>query len=130
MCGANLKSSLAGSGEQGEPATLVQSAEFDIDKRHFPYFTIDKELTLASGTRMFIQSKMQGKPIDTSDLVLVVNGSNANTWSNFRESENMKESPFSISGSPIRKWTIEVSSGELEREKVEDVMILMRYNTS
>lgn len=104
---------------------MVQTSEFDIDKRHFPYFVSNNELSIGTKTGILIQSKMQEETIDTSNLALEVNGANADSWTQY--GQNMVESPISMSGSPIRKWTIEVTEGELDKEKVEDVLILIHY---
>jgi len=41
-----------------------------LEKRHFPYFIADKELTLSSAVKVYLKPKRKEEEIDTSGLTL------------------------------------------------------------
>jgi len=108
------------------PSGATQTTEFELGKNHFPYFLSDKDLTLSSGK---VYLKPKGKdPIETTGLTLKINNVNAGTWSAF--GNNMKEASVSLSGNPIRKWTIDSAANGLDKEELDDILILLKYTIS
>jgi hypothetical protein len=58
-----------------------------------------------------------------------VNSLSVGLWENFDES-NMKVGGLSGTGTPIRKWTINAGLDGLNKEELDDVLILLTYITS
>lgn len=108
------------------PSGATQTTEFELGKNHFPYFLADTDLTLSS-VKVYLKPK--GKdPIDTTGLTLKINNVNTSPWSTF--GNNMKEGSVSLSGSPIRKWTIDSGANGLDKEELDDILILLKYTIS
>jgi hypothetical protein len=107
----------------------TQKIEFDIERRHFPYFNRDREVDVTS-ISFYIQSKTTSR-IDTSNLAITINDSDtisSSDWDDF--GINMKEgTKDSTYGSPFKKWKIAVTNGELDRENSEDIFFIMRYTS-
>jgi hypothetical protein len=43
---------------------------------------------------------------------------------------NLREGSVSLSGDPIRAWKIDIEGSGLDRDKLDDILILLRYTTS
>lgn len=107
------------------PSGATQTTEFELERKHFPYFLADKELTLSS---LKVYLKPKGKdPVDTTGLTLKINNANVGAWSTI--GENMKEGNVSLSGNPIRKWTINAGADGFDKEELDDILILLKYKT-
>jgi hypothetical protein len=103
-----------------------QITEFDLEKRHFPYFIADKELELSSAVKVYLKPKKKDGDI-TSGLSVKINGVDASTpWKDF--GENMKLSDVSIIGTPVTKWKINAEG--LDEEEIDDLLILLTYTAS
>lgn len=109
------------------PAAEQQTTEFDIQKKHFPFFLNDKELTLSPGTKIYLKPK-GNEPAELGGPVLKINDQLAEGWADV-SGGNLKEATLSLSGNPLGKWTIDVSSGSLDNEQIDDILILLRYTT-
>jgi hypothetical protein len=42
----------------------------------------------------------------------------------------LKEGNLSLSGDPIRKWIIDAGSDGLDKEELDDILILLKYKAS
>ena len=106
-----------------------QVTEFVIGKNYFPYFLSDKDLDLSSPTTIYLKPKGDN-PIDTSSLTLVVNDGDATVNSadwKIPEKTKLQEASLVVSGKPDRKWTIVAGIDGFDKEKLDDIMILMKY---
>lgn len=110
------------------PSGAVQTTEFDVTKQHFPYFLADEE-KLISGVTVYLKPK--GKdPVDTSGLTFSVNGTNVSGGWSTPTKPNLKEGSFLLSGDPIKKWAINAGTDGLDKEKLDDILILIKYAIS
>lgn len=108
------------------PSGATQASEFELEGKHFPYFLDDKDLTLSS-TKVYLKPKGK-EPMDTTGLALKINNANVGGWSTI--GENLKEGNVSLSGNPIRKWMIDAGTEGLDREELDDILILLKYKTA
>jgi hypothetical protein len=118
------------------PTGQPQSTEFNLERKHFPYFISDKELMLSS-IKVYLKPKGKETEINVSGLTTKVKVNNAsvsaNAWHNFDENgEKMQVSDelSSITETPINKWTIDVLSGVLNKEVLDDILVLLKYTAS
>ncbi len=104
---------------------LVQTTEFEVTKQHFPYFLTDRSLTLSE---VYAYLKPKGTdPIDTTGLTLQINGSKiTGTWG-ILQTKNLKEGKFSLTGDPIKTWTINAGIDGLKKEELDDIFVLLKY---
>jgi hypothetical protein len=115
------------------PATGAnQETEFTVDKNHFPYLLIDNNLNI-------VQTKIYLKPKKGLSLVppttLNINGANTVTWnaaddimsSSSGEKDKMKAGTASLSGTPIKTWAINVANNGLQKEYLDDILIMIKY---
>jgi hypothetical protein len=109
------------------PAGAEQSTDFQVGPQHFPYFLSDRNLTL-TGASIYLQPSGE-TPIDTGGLTLIVNESQTGTW-NVLPDTTLSTSDIPLSGSPLRDWTIHVTSGSLDPSEVADIQILLKYTAS
>jgi hypothetical protein len=109
------------------PSGPEQTTEFELTKQHFPYFLADKDLALSEVVKVYLKPK--GKdPVPTSGLGLRINDYDVNDWKNF--AYGLQEGEVSLSGSPIKTWTVKTRTGGLDKEKLDDVMVLLKYTAS
>jgi hypothetical protein len=104
-------------------STGVGVTELEVSQRHFPYFLSDKELSL-SEIKVFLKPKGK-EPLETTGLTLKVNDYAVSNWSTY--GANLKEGTASVSGSPITKWTISAGTDGLNKEELDDILILSKY---
>ena len=111
------------------PAEQPEVTDFDLERKHFPYFIADKELTLSS-VKVFLQPNKKDGQINTTGLTLKVNNVAvlAGMWTPF--GENMKVSELTIAGTPFMKWTIDAGIEGLDSEELGDVLLLLKYTAS
>jgi hypothetical protein len=109
-----------------------QKTELDLERKHFPYFISDKELTLSPAVKVkvFLKLRLREGEIGTPALTFELNNMTGETgsWDNF--GENMKVSDVSITGTPLGKWTIKLELNGLDKEKLDDVLVLLTYTAS
>ncbi len=108
------------------PTGAAQSTEFELGKQHFPYFVVDKGLTLST-LKVYLSPKAS-KSVTTTGLTLEINEGLSNEW--IDSGKSLKESPVNFTGNPIRKWTIAAKTGSLNRDELEDIFILFGYKVS
>jgi len=106
------------------PSGTTQTTEFELSKQHFPYFLADKDLGLVSPVTVYLKPKGKDR-VTTTGLTLKVNNTNVSSWSNF--AENLKEGTVSFSGNPIKKWAISAGTNGLDKEELDDILILLKY---
>jgi hypothetical protein len=113
------------------PSGTAQTTEFELTKQHFPYFLADKIITL-SEVSVYLKPKSK-KDITTSGLALKINDSSPITdWENFSDVStegNLKKNKgaVSVEGDPVKKWTVDAGTGGLNKEELDDILILLKY---
>ncbi|MEG4576203.1 neuraminidase-like domain-containing protein [Microcoleus sp. N3A4] len=106
------------------PSGTTQTTEFELSKQHFPYFLADRDLTLLSPVTVYLKPKDKDG-IATTGLTLKVNNANVSSWNDF--AENMKAGIVSLSGNPIKKWIIDAETNSIDKDKLDDILILLKY---
>jgi len=109
-----------------------QTIEFDLTNDYFPYFLIDKELSLDKVTIYLKPKRNMAVTIPTS---MKINEVNAVSWNiaedipvGGSENDKIKAGTVSISGSPIQKWQIDAGLNGIDRNSIEDLLILIKYS--
>jgi hypothetical protein len=114
------------------PTGAEQSAKFEVTQQHFPYFLAGQNLQITEAT-VYLKPKGTA-PVSTSGLALSINKASIsdNEWiapSEFPGTD-LKQADVSLSGSPIKKWTIDAGTDGLDKDELEDILILFTYTTS
>jgi hypothetical protein len=112
-----------------------QFVEFDIEKSHFPYLLQSKGLTL-------VQTKIYLKPSEGNTITppnpCKVNGKNV-TWAAGDDighsastggKNKLKGGTIALTGSPVKKWTLDAGLNGLDTGKLDDIILLMKYKIS
>ena len=86
-------------------------------------------MKLSSPIKVYLKPKKRDIEIETEGLEFKINEKPASTlWENF--GENMKKTELSISDvqtTPVGKWKIDSGIEGLDKEKIDDVLILLTY---
>ena len=106
------------------PAGTTQTTEFELSKQHFPYFLADKDLILVSPVKLYLKPKGKDR-VTKIGPTIKVNNKAIVSWIDF--AENLKEGTVTILGNPITKWSINAGANGLDPEKLDDILILLRY---
>ena len=65
-----------------------------------------------------------------------INGNNTVTWTasddialagNTGDTNKLKGGTVSLNGTPVKKWTIDISNNDLNKNDLEDILILIKY---
>ena len=113
-------------------AQAHQAADFEIEKQHFPYVLSDKTL-IFSETKVYFKPK-KGKTIVIPASLEINNiavsastsddierpGANGNI-------DKIKAGTVILTGNPIKVWTIDAGNNVLDKNNVEDILILIKY---
>jgi hypothetical protein len=103
----------------------VQSAEFELTKEHFPYFLSNKELSLI---QIKVYLKPEGEnPVNTSGLVFKINNSEVSDTEWTVTIPNLKEVTIDSTDCPIMIWKIDATTGGLNKEELDDILLLLNY---
>lgn len=116
-------------------AGAAQTTEFSVEKSHFPYLFIDKTLTI-SEPKIYLKPK-KGLSISTTPS-MKINAANVNvTWDPSEDIEvpgktdpeidKMKGGKVSISGNIPITLTIDAGTTALNKDELDDILILMKY---
>lgn len=129
-------------------STAPQGTEFELTQAHFPSFLFQKdngnvELSFSTATQTIHPIEVYLKPkanesLETENLVLNVNGAEIERWETFQKMKKATLTPqnpspevpipeSSVRGSPIREWSISVASGAIDKDKIDDMLVLVRY---
>jgi hypothetical protein len=111
---------------------VVQTTAWEVTKQHFPYFLAGQKLQLSSVT---IYLKPKGtEPVNTPALLeLGVNDdTGAINWSADPPAPNLREgsAEFPSSSCPIGTWIINAGIDSLNKEELDDILMLMKYTIS
>ncbi len=115
--------------------SVAQNIEFDLTSDYFPYFLVDKTLSITD-TKVYLKPR-KGMAV-TIPTVMKINQVNNVTWhseddipSNDAASGNdiIKAGSVTLTGSPFIKWKIDAGNNGIDKEKTEDILILIKYKT-
>lgn len=105
----------------------VPFVEITLDRRHFPYFFCNREVTLEQAT--LILKPSDGEVLNVEDLDLRLNNSEGSGWVSFPDPEGQlraKTYPLSASLDPSGiRFAISISQGDVSL--VEDIWIMVVY---
>lgn len=113
-----------------------QKTEFTVEKSHFPYLFIDMNLNIAQ-TKIYLKPK-KGMALDTPPA-MNINGSYAVTWvagediemaGSSGNKDKIKGGTLNLSGTPVKKWTINAGVDGLDKAILDDILILIKYGVS
>jgi hypothetical protein len=104
--------------------SAAQKVTFELGPQHFPYFLADRVIN-TSGLSVFLEPP--GKdPVDTTGVALKVNGTASGPFSTMPKS-NLRTADVAVTGPALKPWTVEVTTGKLDAEKVSDLYLLIKY---
>lgn len=110
-----------------------QITDFDLTNEHFPYSLQQHSLKIYK-VQIYLKPR-KGRGIATP-ANLKINGNHAVRWNAEYDIsvpgypgdlDKIKGGEATITGSPIKKWTIEVGNDKIDKENLEDLLILIRY---
>jgi hypothetical protein len=105
-----------------------QSAEFTLESSHFPFFIKDKILDM---TKVNIYLKPQ-PGVSLTPHNIIVNETNIDwsseadivcPWSN----NTIIAGSAGFTGSPIKKWIVDAGVNGLNKDELDDILILIKY---
>ena len=108
------------------------TAEWLVNKTHFSYLLADKNLSIEQ-TLVYLKPHKDCSISVPSNMS--VNGTNV-SWSDgydiafgdiSDEKNKIKGGKVDLSGNPDKKWTINAGINELDKETLEDILLLVRY---
>jgi hypothetical protein len=121
---------------------IPASAELNVTRGHFPHFLSDLRLSLTE-MRLYLRPK-RGEQIETSQLTLSIVGTGRDdaTWSgectawNPFDGQHASHGPMweaHVQGAgdpdPVKRWTITVTDGQLTKDTLDDILVLIKYKT-
>lgn len=115
----------------------AQSTSFAVTKSHFPYvLTADpsKHLSMFSGSTMVYIKPVKGATATVPGTVKV-NGNNAVDWTDANNNmpagtaaaDQVKGGVVSLTGDPVKTWTIDAGNNGIDKNTTDDVLIVVRY---
>lgn len=108
------------------PSGATQTTAFELTKQHFPYFLADKDLVL-SGVSVYLKPKCKD-PVTTAVLTLKINTVSATGWAKWpTQNDNLQIATVQLTGGPITTWTIDAGANGLNKDELDDILILMKY---
>jgi hypothetical protein len=116
-------------------AEEAQETEFSVEKHHFPHFLIDRDLTITPLTNVYLKPK-KGLSISIPASVKI-NGNNVITWNpgddiampgSIGDIDKMKGGTADLDEvSPINTWSINAGVDGLNKDNLDDILILVKY---
>jgi hypothetical protein len=112
----------------------AQATEISVDSNHFPYLFIDKTLNITEAKVYFKPNK--GESISTTPINIngadvvwpVGEDENIEMPGSSGDDDKLKGGTVNINGrDPIDEWTINVGDNGLDRNVLEDILILIKY---
>jgi hypothetical protein len=114
----------------------AQKTSFDLTQAHFPFLLSSKILMFSQPTKVYIKPKRGA--IASVHGTVNINGKNPVDWSDNSNNipsgtaapDQLKCGIVTLSGSPVTTWTIETGAKGIDKDKTEDVLILIQYKAS
>lgn len=111
-----------------------QKTDVTIEKIHFPYVLLDKDLIIEQ-TKIYLKPKKDSSISVPSNMK--INGNNTVNWSagddiafpnGVSDDKNkIKGGTVNLSGNPDKKWTIDAGTNGLNKDHLEDILLLIKY---
>ncbi|MEK7397543.1 MAG: hypothetical protein AAB116_11475 [Candidatus Poribacteria bacterium] len=119
-------------------AGATQTTEFLVEKSHFPYPLADFETWNIAKTKIYLKPK-KGLSLDIP-ATMKINGTEAEvTWSSGDDikmpdatsnKDTIRGGAVELSGNPIETWTINAGNNGLDKDVLDDILILVKYSIS
>jgi hypothetical protein len=118
-------------------AEAAQVTEFSVEKTHFPYLFIDKNLEIKPPTKIYL--KPQKGLSAVTPATLNINGANTVAWDTGEDidmpgssgdKDKIKGGTVNLSGTPIKTWSINTGNNGLDKDSLDDILILVQYKVS
>jgi hypothetical protein len=110
----------------------LQSTTFELTPAHFPYLLASRELTLVKPAEVYLKPK--GNAVAAVTGTMKLNGANSVAWTPTGQGSAVtgryKNGTVDLIGTPFRTWTIEAGENGLDKEAIDDILILVRYSAS
>lgn len=106
------------------PIGGTQVSVFKLEIEHFPYFLSFANLELSEMT-VYLKAK-RGEEILTQNVSFSIKGNDITTW--IGGLGNLKAAIVTVTGTPLGDWAIEATG--LNKSVLEDILILIKYNTN
>ncbi|MEW5744518.1 MAG: neuraminidase-like domain-containing protein [Nitrospirota bacterium] len=113
----------------------AQKTEVTLGAQHFPYLFGDKPLALLQ-TKIYLKPK-RGKTVAAPAALKM--GTVAVAWDagediamtgSAGEKDKLKGGAVALQGSPLQKWSIDAGDNGLDKDAVEDILVLMKYKVT
>jgi hypothetical protein len=106
------------------PVDQAPRTSFALESKHFPVWLEDQTLHISQPVVVWPQAT-RGQTIDAATLGLKVNGATVGNWD--PDDAGSAKGSVSVSGSPIRSWTIDAGTNALDKTKLDDLLLLVSY---
>lgn len=111
-------------------AGVTQTTEFSVEKSHFPYFLADKTLGL-SEVKVYLKPPKGKDPVTTAGMTLKINNVSATGWAKWpTEEDNLQRADVQLTIDPVTTWTIDAGTNGLNKNELDDILILLKYTIS
>jgi len=91
-------------------------------------------LRLSQNQTVYLKPKAKD-PVDITGLTMSINGTPICDWSPFSVTidatameTDLMSGEVTLSDNPIRRWTIDAGMDGLNKEELEDILILLKYS--
>jgi len=118
------------------PSGESQTAQFSVEKNHFPYLLHDKSLSLLE-VKVYLKPK-KGLSVGTP-APMKVNVSNNVSWTADEDiampgsagaKDKIKGGTVNVTGDPVKIWEVDAGVSGLDKAKIEDILVLLEYKIS
>ena len=106
------------------PAGQPSKTSFALESKHFPMWLSDQTLHISQPVVVWPQA-VKGQTIAAAVLGLTVTDAPVGNW--VADGAGSSKGTVSVSGSPIRLWSIEAVPAALDKTSLEDLLLLVRY---
>ncbi|MEX5215456.1 MAG: hypothetical protein NW703_14980 [Nitrospiraceae bacterium] len=109
------------------PSGPIQTAEFELTDRHFPFLVAGRSLTLLDVT-VFAKPKEPASNFAPLGLKVRVGDNEAEvTGESWKPVESMKATKVSLTGDLLGSWKIQTLGGGLTKDTLDDLLLLLHY---
>jgi hypothetical protein len=109
-----------------------QNIDLPLSRRHFPQYLKGRDLT-ATGVRLVLKPK-ENETIDTSGLVLNLNGVEGSVFAGAPDFNELQVSEFVLSDDigpeDSEPWEIVITEGFLDPNTIDDIYLLATYKVA
>jgi hypothetical protein len=106
------------------PANQSPTTSFALESKHFPVWLSDQTLHISQPIVVWLQA-VNGQTIAAAELGLKVIGVPVSNWTS--DGAGSEKGSASLSGSPLRSWTLDANPNALDKTTLKDLLLLIRY---